>query len=137
MFTASLPPGVVASTLEALVKLQAEPELRTNLMRNARRLYDGLVALGFETGPEPNPIVAVAMPNQEVAVVFWKMLLESGLYLNLALPPATPTNVRLLRTSVSAAHTTAQIDTALAIFADVGQRLGFLTSDRRRAGGAV
>jgi 8-amino-7-oxononanoate synthase len=137
MFTASLPPGVVASTLEALVKLQAEPELRTNLMRNARRLYDGLVALGFETGPEPNPIVAVAMPNQEVAVEFWKMLLESGLYLNLALPPATPTNVRLLRTSVSAAHTVAQIDTALAIFADVGRRLGFLTSDRRRAGGAV
>ena len=137
MFTASLPPGVVASTLEALVKLQAEPELRVSLMRNARRLYDGLVAMGFETGPEANPIVAVAMPNQEVAVIFWKMLLESGLYLNLALPPATPTNVRLLRTSVSAAHSTAQIDTALAIFADVGRRLGFLTSDRRRAGGAV
>jgi len=137
MFTASLPPGVVASTLEALVKLQAEPELRVSLMRNARRLYDGLAAMGFETGPEANPIVAVAMPNQEVAVIFWKMLLESGLYLNLALPPATPTNVRLLRTSVSAAHTTAQIDTALAIFADVGRRLGFLTSDRRRAGGAV
>lgn len=137
MFTASLPPGVVASTLEALVKLQAEPELRVSLMRNARRLYDGLAAMGFETGPEANPIVAVAMPNQEVAVIFWKMLLESGLYLNLALPPATPTNVRLLRTSVSAAHTTAQIDTALAIFADVGRRLGFVTSDRRRAGGAV
>ena len=66
------------------------------------------------------------MPDQETAVTFWKMLLEGGLYLNLALPPATPTNVRLLRTSVSAAHTTAQIDTALEIFADVGRRLGFL-----------
>ncbi|MEP6966563.1 MAG: pyridoxal phosphate-dependent aminotransferase family protein [Pseudomonadota bacterium] len=137
MFTASLPPGVVASTLEALVKLQAEPELRVNLMRNARRLYDGLGAMGFETGPEANPIVAVAMPNQEVAVIFWKMLLEAGLYLNLALPPATPTNVRLLRTSVSAAHTVQQIDTALAIFADVGRRLGFLGADRRRAGGVI
>jgi 8-amino-7-oxononanoate synthase len=137
MFTASLPPGVVASTLEALVKLQAEPELRLALMRNARRLYDGLTAMGFQTGPEANPIVAVAMPDQETAVMFWKMLLEAGLYLNLAVPPATPSHVRLLRTSVSAAHTTAQIDTALAIFADVGRRLGFLTSDRRRAGGAV
>lgn len=136
MFTASLPPGVVASTLEALAKLRAEPELRASLMRNAHRLYDGLVALGFQTGPQPNPIVAVAMPNQEVAVVFWKMLLESGLYLNLALPPATPTDVCLLRTSVSAAHTTAQIDTALSIFEDVGRRLGFLDADRRRAGGA-
>jgi 8-amino-7-oxononanoate synthase len=137
MFTASLPPGVVASTLEALVKVRTEPRLRVNLMRNAHRLYDGLSAMGFETGPEANPIVAVAMPDQETAVVFWKMLLEAGLYLNLALPPATPTNVRLLRTSVSAAHTVKQIDTALAIFADVGRRLGFLTSDRRRAGGVV
>jgi 8-amino-7-oxononanoate synthase len=92
--------------------------------------------MGFETGPEPNPIVAVAMPDQETAVIFWKMLLDGGLYLNLALPPATPTNVRLLRSSVSAAHSTAQIDMALAIFSDVGRRLGFLTTGRRRAVGA-
>ncbi len=136
MFTASLPPGVVASTLGALAKLRAEPELRASLMRNAHRLYDGLGAMGFQTGPEPNPIVAVAMPNQEMAVVFWKMLLESGLYLNLALPPATPTDVCLLRTSVSAAHSTAQIDTALSIFESVGRSLGFVGADRRRAGGA-
>jgi 8-amino-7-oxononanoate synthase len=135
MFTASLPPGVVASTIEALSRLQREPELRANLMRNAHRLYDGLQAMGFQTGPEANPIVAVAMPNQEVAVTFWKMLLESGLYLNLAIPPATPTDVCLLRTSVSAAHTPQQIDTALAMFADVGRRLGFVNSERRRAGG--
>jgi 8-amino-7-oxononanoate synthase len=137
MFTASLPPGVVASTLEALTKLQAEPVLRANLMRNARRLYDGLQAMGFRTGPEANPIVAVAMPDQETAVVFWKMLLEAGLYLNLALPPATPTDVCLLRTRISAAHSVQQIDTALAIFADVGRQLGFLTEDRRRAGGVL
>jgi 8-amino-7-oxononanoate synthase len=136
MFTASLPPGVVASTLGALAKLQSEPHLRHALMRNAGRLYDGLARLGFQTGPEPNPIVAVAMPDQETAVIFWKMLIEAGLYLNLAVPPATPNNVRLLRTSISAAHTTAQIDTALDIFADVGGRLGFFADARRRAAGA-
>ena len=137
MFTASLPPGVVASTLEALVKMQAEPQLRHNLVRNAHRLYDGLTAMGFQTGPEANPIVAVAMPDQETAVTFWKMLLEAGLYLNLAVPPATPGNVCLLRTSVSAAHTPQQIETALAIFAEVGRKLGFVQVDRRRAGGGV
>jgi 8-amino-7-oxononanoate synthase len=137
MFTASLPPGVVASTLEALARVRSEPALRHSLIRNAHRLYHGLQAMGFQTGPEANPIVAVAMPNQEVAVAFWKLLLESGLYLNLAIPPATPSDVCLLRTSVSAAHTTAQIDTALAIFADVGRRLGFLSSDKRRAGGVA
>jgi 8-amino-7-oxononanoate synthase len=77
------------------------------------------------------------MPDQEVAVTFWNMLLESGLYLNLALPPATPSNAPLLRTSVSAAHTTKQIDAALEIFAHVGSELQCLPSDRRRAGGVV
>ncbi|MDE2357000.1 MAG: pyridoxal phosphate-dependent aminotransferase family protein [Alphaproteobacteria bacterium] len=137
MFTASLPPGIIASTLTALDKLQAEPGLRHALMRNAHRLYDGLKAMGFEVGPEANPIVAVAMPDQEVAVMFWKMLLEGGVYLNLALPPATPTNVRLLRSSVSAAHSLAQIDTALAVFGEVGRTLGFLPSGRRRIAGAI
>ena len=137
MFTASLPPGVVASTIEALVKLRAMPELRHNLMRNATRLYDGLTAMGFQTGPEANPIVAVTMPDQKTAGVFWKMLLDSGLYINLAVPPATPSNASLLRSSVSAAHSIAQIDEALDIFAEVGRKLGFLPSDRRRVAGAL
>ena len=137
MFTASLPPGVVASTIEALVKLRAMPELRHNLMRNATRLYDGLTAMGFQTGPEANPIVAVTMPDQKTAGVFWKMLLDSGLYINLAVPPATPSNASLLRSSVSAAHSIAQIDEALEIFAEVGRKLGFLPSDRRRVAGAL
>ena len=137
MFTASLPPGVVASTLEAMKKMQAEPQLRANLMRNATRLYDGLRAMGFETGPEANPIVAVTMPDQGTAGVFWKMLLDQGLYINLAVPPATPSNASLLRTSISAAHSLQQIDEALEIFADVGRKLGFLPSDRRRAAGAL
>lgn len=137
MFTASLPPGVIASTLEALSKVRSEPGLRADLMRNAHHFYNGLNDMGFETGPEANPIVAVAMPSQELALQFWQMLLQSGLYLNLALPPATPTNTCLLRASVSAAHTPQQIDAALTCFADVGRRLGFLQTDRRRAGGAV
>ena len=137
MFTASLPPGVIASTMEALSKLQSETKLRDDLMRNALRFYDGLNAMGFETGPEPSPIVAVSMPDRELAVTFWKMLLDSGLYLNLAVPPATPTQTCLLRNSISAAHTVQQIDAALAIFAHVGRELGVITADRRRAGGAV
>jgi 8-amino-7-oxononanoate synthase len=137
MFTASLPPGIMASTLEALAKLRAEPALRINLMRNARRLYDGLTAMGFQTGPEANPIIAVTMPDQATAGVFWKMLLDSGLYINLAVPPATPANASLLRTSISAAHSIQQIDQALEIFADVGRKLGFVSPDRRRAAGAL
>lgn len=126
MFTASLPPSVIASTLQALVRMQECPELRTRLMSNAKRLYDGLNALGFQTGPQPNPVVSVVMPDRTFAIAFWNALLESGLYLNLALPPATPTGSPLLRTSVSAAHTVDQIDTAIELFAEVGRQLGVL-----------
>ena len=79
MFTASLPPSVVASTLEALSKLQSETGLRQDLMRNAARFYDGLAAMGFDIGPEASPIVAVALPDRDLAVAFWKMLLDCGL----------------------------------------------------------
>src|SRR5262249_14680161 len=102
MFTASLPPGVIASTREALAQMRARPQLRGDLLRNAHRLHAGLNALGYETGPEANPIVAVVMPDQMMAIAFWKHLLENGLYLNLAVPPATPGNLNLLRSSVSA-----------------------------------
>lgn len=133
MFTASLPPSIIASTLQALKRICEEPALRTRLMSNAHRLHGGLTALGFETGPEANPIVAVAMPDRECAIAFWNALLVGGLYLNLALPPATPNNTPLLRSSVSAAHTPEQIDAAVELFAQVGRDFGLLPASPRRA----
>lgn len=126
MFTASLPPAVMASTIAALRRMQESPELRTKLHENARRLYHGLSNLGFAVGPQASPIVSVAIPDAPLAVEFWNRLLEGGVYLNLALPPATPTQSPLLRSSVSAVHTTAQIDRALQLFEAVGRQLGVL-----------
>ena len=135
MFTASLPPSIAASCHKALEVLQARPDLRERLNANARRLHAGLNALGFETGPDASPVVAVVLPDRETGAAFWKGLLEAGVYSNLALPPATPTSFPLLRSSVSAAHTPEQIDFALGAFAGVGRALGVLPSDQRRAAG--
>ncbi len=131
MFTASLPPGVVASTLTALHRLESDTALRARLATNAVRLYDGLNALGFETGPQPSPIVAVAMPDLPSALGMWNGLLQAGVYLNLAMPPATPDSRPLLRSSVSAVHTTEQLDAVLSAFATVGERLGLVRAPRR------
>ncbi|MBE7216897.1 MAG: pyridoxal phosphate-dependent aminotransferase family protein [Caulobacteraceae bacterium] len=134
MFTASLPPGVVASTRAALGRVERDDLLRARLHANARRLYDGLRALGFETGPQANPIVAVFMPDLPTALAMWNGLLEAGLYLNLALPPATPDSRPLLRSSVTAVHTAEQIDTALEAFASVGRRLSLDRAPQRASG---
>ncbi|MDR3506060.1 MAG: aminotransferase class I/II-fold pyridoxal phosphate-dependent enzyme [Acidocella sp.] len=126
MFTASLPPGVIAATLEALHQLQTRPALRRQLTENANRLYDGLAALGFTVGPEPSPVVSTVMPSPEAAFAFWARLLHGGLYTNVSLPPATPKGLALLRSSVSAAHTPAQIDHAIDMFAEAGREMGLI-----------
>jgi len=135
MFTASLPPAVVASTLKALEQAEADRTLRPRLQANAERLFHGLNALGFTTGPKPSPIVAVVMPDLPVALTMWNALLAGGVYLNLALPPATPNNRPLLRTSISAAHSPEQIDHVLDVFEWVGRELGVLPAAGQRASG--
>lgn len=127
VFTASLPPAVIASTTQALRRLTEDQTLRVRLGENARRLYDGLRGLGFHVGPEASPIVSVEVDNAEIAVKAWNALLQGGLYVNLALPPATPTSRPLLRASISAAHSPRQIDTAVALFAQVGVELGIIS----------
>ena len=136
MFTASLPPGVIAATAEALHQLRTRPGLRRQLNDNARRLYRGLIDLGFQLGPEPNPIVSAIMPSPEAAFACWTNLLQAGLYTNVSLPPATPRGLALLRMSVSAAHTRQQIDQAVATFAEVGRAVGLIAHARAHDGGA-
>ncbi len=126
MFTASLPPAVVASVTAALARISTDKSLGARVLSNSSRLYSGLAQAGFEVGPEPNPIVALKMTDKEVAVRFWNRLVDKGLYANLALPPATPGSLSLIRCSVSSAHTEAQIDRAISIMVAVGREFRIL-----------
>jgi 8-amino-7-oxononanoate synthase len=132
MFTASLPPAVIASVSAALRRVATDNLLGARVLSNSRRLYNGLAQVGFELGPEPSPIVAVKIGDRELAIKFWNALIDGGVYLNLALPPATPSSQSLIRSSVSAAHTEAQIDRAIAIITDTGYRLGVLNENDTR-----
>lgn len=123
MFTASLPPAVIASVTASLARIRSDNSLGKRVLSRSRRLYFGLARAGFELGPEPNPIIAVKMPDRETAVRFWNRLVDEGLYVNLALPPATPGSLSLIRSSVSSAHTEAQIDRAVSIMSAVGSEL--------------
>jgi 8-amino-7-oxononanoate synthase len=109
MYTASSSPSNVSSVLSAFRQMAARPELRLRLWANARALYDGLSAAGFEICAPMSPIIAVRLADERAAVWAWNRLLESGVYVNLALPPGTPNAACLLRCSLSAAHTLEQI----------------------------
>lgn len=119
IFTASSSPSIIASTRESLRQLQARPELREALWRNARNLYRGFQAHGFNVGPEISPVVAVRLGKKEVALPFWNRLLENGVYTNLMIPPASPDQHSYIRCSVSAAHSEQQVERIIEIFCQV------------------
>ena len=117
VFTASMCPSVIASTRAALKSIRRCPELRERLWRNAERLYSRLATLGFSLGPKPGPIIAAMFSDVDEVLAIWRGLLARGVYVNLVFPPATPNGNYLLRCSVSAAHSDAQIDQIGAAFA--------------------
>jgi 8-amino-7-oxononanoate synthase len=64
----------------------------------------------------------VFVDQAELAIEWWHRLLDNGVYVNLVIPPATPSNSCLLRCSMSAAHTTEQVDKIVSSFADLRSR---------------
>ena len=124
MYTASLPPSVVASCLAALRQVETRPELMRSLWRNANRFHAGLSGLGFTLCAEPSPIVSVRLPDPATAYAFWRELLDLGVFVTLAVPPATPNGWCILRSSVCAAHSEEQIERMIECYGDVAARLG-------------
>ena len=136
MFTASLPPSIVGSVRQALATLRAKPELMKKLWSNVDTLYDGLKAAGFKLGAQKGPVVAVYLTDPKLAGVAWHMLLQRGVYVNLALPPATPSGTALLRCSVCAAHSTEQLQKVVDALTVVGEELGLIGGGNLRVAAA-
>ena len=126
VFTASLPPSVVATAATSIRKLMHAGEKRAHLWKNSKRLHQGLRDLGFKLGTETaqSAIIAVMLPDQQTTVLMWQALLERGLYVNMARPPATPAGTFLLRCSLCAEHTDEQVGEILAMFESAGRAVG-------------
>jgi 8-amino-7-oxononanoate synthase len=128
VFTASLPPAVVACSAASIRKLMHGGNKRAHLWENSKTLHKGLRDLGFQLGtPEAqSAIIAVIMPDLERGAAMWQALLENGLYVNLARPPATPAGMTLLRCSLCAEHTSEQVADILSRFERAGKAVGII-----------
>jgi 8-amino-7-oxononanoate synthase len=126
VFTASLPPSVVATAATSIRKLMHAQDKRAHLWENSRRLHGGLKAMGFKLGTDTpqSAIIAVILSDQTQAVAIWQALLELGLYVNMARPPATPTGTFLLRCSLCAEHSSDQVTQILGMFEEAGKATG-------------
>ena len=129
VFTASLPPSVVATAATSIRKLMHGGNKRAHLWENSKTLHKGLLDLGFELGTqEPqSAIIAVIMPDLQQGAMMWEALLKEGLYVNLARPPATPAGMTLLRCSLCAEHSSEEVQTILAMFERAGKAVGIIS----------
>jgi 8-amino-7-oxononanoate synthase len=126
VFTASLPPSVVATAATSIRKLMHAHNKRAHLWENVKALHGGLKKLGFRlpTDTPESAIVTVLLDNQDAAIMMWDKMIDLGVYVNVARPPATPAGVFLLRCSLCAEHTAEQIETVLGHFATAGRMVG-------------
>jgi len=127
LFSTSHPPAVTAACLAAFDILENEPERIEKLWENTRYFKAGLTDAGFDTGMSETPITPVIVGDAAKAYQFSRELFDEGvLATGIAFPTVAKDKARV-RTIVSAAHTTGQLDRALDVFKRVAGRMEILS----------
>jgi glycine C-acetyltransferase len=126
LFSNALPPTVAASALASVEYLEAHPERVARLHENARYFREQLIALGFKPMPGETPIIPVILGETAHAIRMSELLLDEGVFVTGFGYPVVPQGQARVRCQVSAAHTRADLDEALAAFTKVGRRLGLI-----------
>jgi 8-amino-7-oxononanoate synthase len=126
IFSASLPPSLVASVSAALDVIEEQPELRARLWSNTHKMLKGYKALGYDTGTSATPIIPVVIKDTMKTYEMCRLLFENGVFVNAVISPAVPQGRELLRTSFMATHTEEQLDQVLVAFDKVGRQVGVI-----------
>lgn len=121
MFTASMPPATIAACLASLDIMENEPERRARLWEMTCKMQREFSNLGFDIGRTQTPIIPIIIGDDMTVFLFWKRLLEEGVFVNPVRTPAVPVGRALLRTSYMATHNDAQLDRVLEVFEKVGK----------------
>lgn len=126
VFSASMSPANAAAVLASLHIMIAEPERIAQLWKNTAHMKQGLLSLGFYLGASATPILPVYVRDMLKTFQFCKRLEQEGVFVNPVVSPGVPPGEELLRVSLMATHTFAQIDRSLEKFQKVGKELGII-----------
>jgi glycine C-acetyltransferase len=126
LFSNALPPTVAASALASIQYLESHPERVTVLRENAQYFRDQLLGLGFRPLPGETPIIPVILGETAAAIRMSDLLLKEGVFVTGFGYPVVPQGQARVRCQISAAHTRADLDEALAAFRKVGRQLGLI-----------
>ena len=113
MFSASMPPSAVASVIAALDIIESEPERIDQLWANTNYAKKLLVEAGFDIGHTDSPIIPVYIRDNDKTFLITNILSNNGIFVNPVVSPAVPSDSSLIRFSLMATHTFAQIEEAV------------------------
>ncbi len=126
IFSASIPPSNTAAVMAALEIMRTEPERVERLHQIADYMRDEYKKLGFNTGNSETPVIPILIGDDIKTFFTWKMLFDSGVFVNAVISPAVAPGRQMLRTSYMATHTDAQLDQVLSAFEKVGKQLALI-----------
>jgi 8-amino-7-oxononanoate synthase len=126
IFTASMPPPMIASVMATLEIMETEPQHTRRLQDIAHTMVREFKALGFDVGVAETPIIPLIIGDNEKTFTFWKVLFDNGVYANPVVSPAVPPDRSIIRTSYMAIHTDAELDQVLEICKKAGTQVGII-----------
>ena len=130
IFTTGLPPATLAAANAALSVMRSSPNLRQRLFLHARTLKTALIDLGYTLLASETQILPVVLGDPQRATSIADALLAEGVFAPAIRPPAVPPDTSRLRLTVMATHTEAEIQQAIAGFAEVNCLANLLESSR-------
>lgn len=123
IFSASMTPASAASVIAALDVMQEEPERISMLWDNTRYMMHLLQEADFSTGHTQSPIIPVRIGDDYKTFLFTKKLQEKGIFVNPVVSPAVPSESSLIRLSLMATHTYAQIERVVETMKQISNEL--------------
>ena len=127
LFSNSLAPVIVATTLAVLDLLERSDDLRQRLADNSTSFRTQMTAAGFTLTGADHPIIPVMIGDAALATAMADRLLDAGIYVIGFSFPVVPHGQARIRTQMSAAHTPDHVDRAVAAFVDAGRELGVIS----------
>ncbi len=126
LFSNSIAPPVAAATLRVLDLLEGSQELRDRVHANAWYFRGQMQNLGYDLLPGEHPIVPIMLGEAPLAVRLAERMQAEGVFVVAFAYPVVPHGKARIRTQLSAAHSTAQINQAVKAFAGAGRELGII-----------
>ncbi|MFM1872659.1 MAG: hypothetical protein RL398_2081 [Planctomycetota bacterium] len=126
LFSNTLAPAIVGSTIACLDRLSSTTVLRDKLERNTKFFREKMTAAGFAIVPGDHPICPIMLGDAKLAVEMARRMMDEGVYVIGFSFPVVPKGKARIRVQISAAHELDQLEFAVAAFAKVGKQLGVI-----------